>query len=146
MSGTDEAQGVGADELGPLFGRPGGDLENIVDRHAVGHDDEELDSRLNGLEGGVFHERRGHEDNARVDRTVLVLRLGDGIVNRDTADILTAAAGGHARHELGAVFLHQPRPDHALAAGDALDDDPSFARNEDRHYEARIPTDFIEYI
>ena len=62
-------------------------------------------------------------------------RLGDRVEDGDPVveRVLAALAGRHAGHDVGAVVQHLAGVELALAAGDALDDEPRVAVDEDAH-------------
>ena len=62
-------------------------------------------------------------------------RVGDRVEHRDRAveRRLAALARGHAGDDLRAVRQHRARVELALAAGDALDEQPRVAPDEDAH-------------
>jgi hypothetical protein len=99
---------------------------------ALGDADDRLDAGVDRLVDGVGGEAGRHEHHRRVG-TPLGDRLGHGVEHRHPADVLAALAGGHAGHHVGAVVAVSQRVEAALAAGDALHDQPGLLGDDDGH-------------
>src|SRR5205085_4373134 len=80
----------------------------------------------------VDGEARWNEDHRRV-RAGLVDRLGDGVEDRDSVEILAALAGRDAGDDVRAVVPVPQRVEGAFAAGCALDDELRLIADDDRH-------------
>ena len=88
--------------------------------------DHRADAGVDRLVDGVGGEARRDEDQRRV-RAGLLDRLGDGVEDRDALDVLAALAGRDAGDDVRAVGAVAQAVEAALAAGQALDDEPRVA-------------------
>ena len=113
--------------------------QHVEGRHALGDADDQRHAGVGRLEHRVGREGRGDED-ARGVRAGLRDRLGDGVEDRHAAveGRLAALARRDAGDDVRAVLEHRGRVELALAAGDALDQEPRLAVDEDAH--AAVPT------
>ena len=120
LSGLSTPSVLGPTKRAPALFGPLGDGEHVVNWHAVGHDDQQLDAGVNRLQRRALDQRRGDKEHADVNRPGLLPRFFDGVENGDALDLLTPLPGRHAGHDVGAVADHQFCARHTLAPGDAL--------------------------
>ena len=129
------ARAVGADESGARRLQERDDAQHVQRRDALGDAEDRADAGRDRLQHRVRRARSRNVDDARVGAG-LTDGLGDGVEDRHRAvdGAQAALAGRHAGDDLRA-----PRRDHlagvelALAAGDALDEQPRVAADEDAH-------------
>ena len=98
----------------------------------LGDADDGVDPSIDRLVDRVRCKAGGHEDERRV-RAGLVDGVRDGVEHRDAFDVLAALAGRDARDDVRAVGLVAEAVEAALAAGQALDDEPRVVVDDDRH-------------
>ena len=90
-------------------------------------------------DGGRLHDRvrraAGRDEDAGRVRAGLADRLGDRVEDRHrpVEGGLAALARRDAGDDPGAVLLHRPAVELALAAGDALDEEPRLGPDDDAH-------------
>src|SRR4051794_22303490 len=109
------------------------DAQLVVGWDALGDADHRLDTGVGGLEDRVGGERRRDEDHRRV-RARLADGVVEGVEDGDALDVLTALAGCHAAHNVGAVALVVERVERALAAGDARHAEFRVVADDDAHW------------
>ena len=99
----------------------------------LGDADHRHDPRVDGLVDRIGREARRHEDERRI-RVGLLDRIHDRVEHWDAFDILAALAGRDAGNDVRAVALVAQAVEAALAAREALDDEPRVGVDDDRHY------------
>ena len=150
LPGRDDAGAVRAYQANASLERALDDDGRVLDGDALGDEDNRLDARLDGLQGGALRESRGYEDNGGV-RAGGLAGLGDrpedgdlDLAVRDPVGARAVAlhvesdgrarlAGVRAAHDGRAGAQHALGVLAALSAGHALDDDPGIRVDEDSH-------------
>src|SRR5690606_24084722 len=132
LARRDDAEGVGPDDRRPAAAGEGGDFQGVLQGHVLSDGHHQLDARVDGLKGGISGEGSGHEQDGG-GGPVQFYGLLHGVVDGDPMDFLAFPAGGHARHDAGAVLQHLARMEAALVTGDALDYNPNLFIQQDRH-------------
>src|SRR6266545_6472777 len=125
-----DARAVRPDDRASATARVGHQLEAVVERDPLRDDDDELESRLDRLDGSVFRVRRRYEDYGGV-RFATSDGLPHAVVDGDTFDRCAPLARRDARPDLRAEFEHRMGVELALVARDALDDDAALRGEED---------------
>jgi len=137
--GDDDPEAVRADDPRAAHRRQLDHLGHVAARDALGHDDDELDPVLDGLEDRILGEGGRDGDDRALDRRAVVLdRLRDRVEDGHAVDVAALAARRHAADDLGAgaVVEALSREVDRLAARDALDDERGVFVDEDRHQAA----------
>ena len=132
-------------QFGPIIVTPrapdvGAEPEHVVHRDVLGDADDGRDPGVDRLVDGVGREARRDEDERGVGAR-LGDRLGDRAEDRDALDVLAALARRHAGDDVRAVGAVAQAVEAALAAGQALDDEPRVAVDQDRHQAGRARSD-----
>ena len=104
LARREHARAVRPDQGHALRADVGVDPQHLVRGDVLGDADDRRDPRVDGLVDRVGREAGGHEDHRRVGAG-FVDGVGDGVVDRDAFDVLSALAGGDAGDEVGAVGL-----------------------------------------
>ena len=148
LLGGDDAGAVGANDTGDLLAvlvhgclRSCPELCGVLNRNALGDDDDEADLSLDSLENCCLGEGRGNEDDGDVRAGLLHslsygtedVQLDVGAVLRLVGDGGTSLASVHAAHNVGACCEHACGVLGTLATGDALNDDLGVLVHKDRH-------------
>src|SRR5439155_6307842 len=107
--------------------------QHLVHGDVLGDADHRHDPRVDGLVDCIGREARRHEDERRI-RVGLLDRIHDRVKHGDAFDILAALAGRDAGNDVRAVALVAQAVEAALAAREALDDEPRVGVDDDRHY------------
>ncbi len=128
----ESARAVRAQHRDPLRADVVVDAEHVVGGQALGDANHRLDSRVDGLVDRVGGEPRRDEDHRRV-RPGLVDRLRDGVEDGDPLDVVAALPRSDPRHDLRTVVPVPHAVERALSPGEALDDEPCLAVDDDRH-------------
>jgi hypothetical protein len=102
-----------------------------VGRQSLRDADHGLDPGVDRLVDRVGREPRRDEHHRRV-RVDLVDRLRDGVEDRDPLDVLPTLARRDPGDDLRAVVAVADAVERALAARQALDDEPSLVVDDDR--------------
>src|SRR5574338_524466 len=132
-SGRDQAGTVRTDEPGATLAHERHHLRHVEHRHAFGDTHDERQPGVGGFENGRGREGSGHVDDGRIGAGRLH-RFGHGIEDRDLPlECLAALARRDAGDDLGAVLQHLLGVERAVAAGDALDEQPGALVDEDAH-------------
>ncbi len=132
----DDSRTVRADQLDVVLLQHPFHADHVEDRNAFGDRDDQVHPAISSLEDGVGGEGGGDEDTGHV-AAGLADGFGHGIKNRHwlavKADGFTAATGGDAGDDLGAVFRALLGVEAAGRAGQALDNKPGIGVDKNAH-------------
>src|SRR6266542_3947860 len=132
LAGRDHPGAVGPDQRDALGAhvvpRPG----HVEHGDVLGDQHDRADAGVDRLVERVDREAGGHEDQRGVG-AALGDRVGHGVEHRDALDLLAGLARRDAGDHVGAVGAVAQRVEAALAAGEALDDEPGVGVDEDGH-------------
>src|SRR6266540_6683982 len=132
LAGRDHTGAVGPDQRDALGAhvvpRPG----HVEHGDVLGDQHDRADAGVDRLVERVDREAGGHEDQRGVG-AALGDRVGHGVEHRDALDLLAGLARRDAGDHVGAVGAVAQRVEAALAAGEALDDEPGVGVDEDGH-------------
>ena len=134
VDGIDDADRGRTDDPDLVFLGGLEDLGGVAPGQTLGQDVHELDAvGGDGLDRRVLGALAGHGNEARVDFGMLRQRIGHGVVNGQSVDVLAALARRDARHDVGAVVEHLHRDPATLFSRDALDQNARILVDQDAH-------------
>src|SRR4029079_3625488 len=125
---------VGADQPGAGLAHDLDRRDHVERRDALGDAEDRLDPRVCRLHHRIRCAGGRDEDAGRV-RAGLADRVDHGVEHGDAAVDrgLATLAGRHPGNDRRAVLEHRPGVEFALAAGDAVDEQPRVGPDEDAH-------------